>query len=77
MIDIELEKVVSCELVDRLLVPLDLVLDANDFVISVAMQPSPELLDALNPVVMSDVSLLLSQFSLASQRHQMLKCAHR
>ena len=77
MIDIELEKVVSCELVDRLLVSFDLVLNAHDFVISVAMQSSPELLDALNPVVMSDVSLLLSQFSLSCQRHQMLKCAHR
>ena len=76
MIDIELEQVVSSELVDRLLVPLDLVLNAHDFVISVAMQPSPEFLDALNPVVMSDVSLLLCKFSLACQRHQMLKCAH-
>ena len=76
MINIELEQVVSCELVDRLFVPLDLVLDANDFVISVAMQSSPKFLNALDPVMVSDVSLLLSQFSLSCQRHQMLKCAH-
>ena len=77
MINIELEQVVSCELVDRLLVPLDLVLDANDFVISVAMQSSPKFLNALDPVMVSDVSLLLSQFSLSRQRHQMLESAHR
>lgn len=55
-VDIELEQVLSHELIDLYFVPFDLVLDSDHFWIPVPIQSPPELLDFIDPNLMSLVS---------------------
>ena len=69
MIDIKLEQVLTRQLIDAPLVSSDLVLDPDNLLVPVPVQPPPKFLYALNPVLMCHMSLLLRDLGFTRRWH--------
>lgn len=76
VVDVQLEQIVPRELIDVLLVLLDLILDAGDLLIAMAVQSSPQLLDPVHPDLMSDVRCIMGLLLHSNTRHQVLIRPH-